>query len=77
MDIPSCQVAVGQVISVKEKSRALPILAEGLDLLSRREQMNWLETDPESFEGKMLALPARRDIPTQINEQMIVELSSK
>jgi small subunit ribosomal protein S4 len=77
VDIPSCQVDVGQVISVKEKSRALPIVAEGLDLLSRREQMTWLETNPESFEGKMLALPARRDIPTQINEQVIVELYSK
>lgn len=77
VDIPSYHVAVGQVISVKEKSRQLPVVGEGLDLLTRREALPWLETDTEAFEGKMLALPTRQDIPVQINEQMIVELYSK
>ena len=37
----------------------------------------WLEFDPENLEGKVLALPAREDIDTQIEEHMIVELYSK
>lgn len=77
VDIPSYQVNVGQLVSVKEKSRQLPIVLEGLDLFSRREALHWLETKPEEFEAKMLALPNREDIPVQINEQMIIELYSK
>jgi small subunit ribosomal protein S4 len=74
---PSFQVSAGDIVAVKEKSRPLPIVAEGLDLLSRRQPLSWLETDPDKFEGRVLALPRREDIPVLINEQMIVELYSK
>ena len=37
----------------------------------------WLEFDPEKLEGKILALPVREDIDSQIAEHMIVELYSK
>ena len=35
------------------------------------------EFDPEKLEGKVIALPAREDIDSQIAEHMIVELYSK
>ena len=37
----------------------------------------WLEFDPEKLEGKVLALPTREDVDSQIAEHMIVELYSK
>ena len=37
----------------------------------------WLEFTPEKLEGKIIALPARDDIDSQISEHMIVELYSK
>ena len=37
----------------------------------------WLEFAPEKLEGKIIALPARDDIDSQISEHMIVELYSK
>ena len=37
----------------------------------------WLEFNPEKLEGKILSLPARDDIDSQISEHMIVELYSK
>ena len=37
----------------------------------------WLEFNPEKLEGKIIALPARDDIDSQISEHMIVELYSK
>ena len=37
----------------------------------------WLEFNPEKLEGKILSLPARDDIDSQIAEHMIVELYSK
>ena len=37
----------------------------------------WVEFDREKLEGKVLALPTREDIDSQIAEHMIVELYSK
>ena len=37
----------------------------------------WLEFNPESLTGKILALPQRDDIDAQIAEHLIVELYSK
>ena len=37
----------------------------------------WLEFDPEKLEGKVLSLPTREDVDSQIAEHMIVELYSK
>jgi small subunit ribosomal protein S4 len=37
----------------------------------------WLDFNPEKLEGKIIALPKREDIDTQIAEHMIVELYSK
>jgi small subunit ribosomal protein S4 len=37
----------------------------------------WLEWDGSEMIGKLVAVPAREDIPENINEQLIVELYSK
>ena len=60
-----------------ERARQLPIVVQSLEAQTRRQPVHWLETNAETFEGRLLALPARGDIPVQINEQMIVELYSK
>ena len=39
--------------------------------------VKWVEFDREKLEGKVLALPTREDIDSQIAEHMIVELYSK
>ncbi|NUP90217.1 MAG: 30S ribosomal protein S4 [Candidatus Sumerlaeia bacterium] len=77
VDIPSFLVGAGDVVTIKEKSRELPVVLEGLDLASRRPALNWLRTDPDKREGVVISLPTREDIPVPINEQMIVELYSK
>ncbi len=41
------------------------------------KKYNWLEWDGKEFEGKLINLPPREDIPENINEQLIVELYSK
>ena len=37
----------------------------------------WLEFNPETLEGKILANPQREDIDSNIAEHMIIELYSK
>ena len=77
VDIASYQVKVGDVIAVKESKKSTPYF-EALKNSAKSSKMpKWLDFDTEKLEGKILALPTREDIDSQINEQMIVELYSK
>lgn len=77
VNIPSYLVDVGQTIAVRERSRQLRIITESLEAHSRRQPLHWLETNPETFSGRLLALPQREDIQLPVKERMIVELYSK
>ena len=75
--IPSLQVRVGDEVSMPEKSRKIPVLAEAQEVIARRGCPAWLEVDGAAFKGVIKALPQRDDIQTPINESLIVELYSK
>ena len=75
--IPSLQVRVGDEVSVPEKSRKIPVLADAQEVIARRGCPAWLEVDGAAFKGVIKALPQRDDIQTPINESLIVELYSK
>ena len=74
---PSIQVRVGQVVSVREKSRRVERIASALEALEGRAIPQWLEMDKEAFAGTVTGLPAREDITLPIEEQLIVELYSR
>jgi small subunit ribosomal protein S4 len=76
-DIPSQQVKVGDVVTVPEKYRKVPVLVDAASAIARRGTPSWLETDGAAFKGMVKALPQREDIQTPINENLIVELYSK
>lgn len=76
VNIPSYIVKVGDVIAVKE-NRKKDKYFEQIKTMKVGNMPKWLEFDPEKLEGKILALPARDDIDSQIAEHMIVELYSK
>ena len=77
VNIPSFQVAPGQVITVREKSKSLPSVLHALDLAGGRAMPSWLEFDRAALKGKVLSIPRRDDVSFPIQEQMIVELYSK
>ena len=66
----------GDVIAVRENKKKNKYF-EQIKTMKVVNMPKWLEFDPENLEGKVLALPAREDIDTQIEEHMIVELYSK
>jgi small subunit ribosomal protein S4 len=77
VDIASYQVKVGDVITVKENKQDNKYFAQ---LKATERTVNvpkWLALDADKLEGKVIALPARDDIDSQIAEHMIVELYSK
>ena len=74
--VPSYIVKVGDVIAVKENRKNNKFF-EQLKGAKIGNLVKWLEFDPEKLEGKVLALPTREDVDSQIAEHMIVELYSK
>jgi small subunit ribosomal protein S4 len=77
VSIPSYRVAKGQVISIKERSRANEQIKASVETARARGVPAWLDLTPESFSGKVVELPKREDIKLPIQEQLIVELYSK
>lgn len=77
VDIPSYQVAPGEKISVKEKSRDMPLILGAIESRGKEGTLPWLEVDFKSQTGRMLELPSRDTIPIAAEEQLIVELYSK
>ncbi len=74
-DIPSIRVKPGQVISVKEKSRGLAIIAEALEAQVVRQA--YVEYDENKMEAKYLRLPEREEILPDIKENLIVEFYNR
>ncbi len=77
VNIPSYQVAIGQELAVRERSRKQPTIHRALDLSGGRSVPPWLELDRENLKGRVVSLPKREDVGFPIQEQMIVELYSK
>ena len=75
VNIPSFSLKPGDIVSVREKSKSLECITNSLSL--NRDVVEWLEWNPDSFNGKFLNLPERNQIPENIQEQLIVELYSK
>jgi small subunit ribosomal protein S4 len=77
VNIPSFQVSVGDVITLKEKSRKNEVIVDNLEGVARRGLPAWLELDPTNFQATVKALPTREEVTMPIQEQLIVELYSK
>ena len=76
-DVSSFTTKVGDVITIKEKSRQIPVIQSALEAAEGRGVPNWLELDGAAFQGKVLALPTKQDIEVLVNEQIVVELYSR
>ena len=75
LNIPSCELKPGDIISVRERSKSLEIITDAL--ASRSSQFSWMEWDQNLMTGKFMNYPDRAEIPENIKEQLIVELYSK
>ena len=73
-NIPSCLVKQGDVVAVRERSKSLEVIQNSV---ASAAKYSWLEFDAKTLTGKFLNVPARAEIPENINEQLIVDLYSK
>ncbi len=77
VNIPSFQVSVDDVISVREKAKKQARIKASLELAEQKEKPTWLEVDSAKMEGVFKRVPERSDLSADINEHLIVELYSK
>ncbi len=77
VNIPSYQVKAGDVVSVAEASKAQLRIKAALAAAEQRGFPEWLEVDVKAFTGTFKSKPQRDDLPSTINESLVVELYSK
>ena len=71
----SFMVKVGDVIAIKENKRDKEMFKalKGMKVVMPK----WLEFNPDTLTGKILALPKREDVDMNISEHLIIELYSR
>ncbi|MDE0261751.1 MAG: 30S ribosomal protein S4 [Bryobacterales bacterium] len=78
VDIPSYQVADGDVVEIRERSREHGGIRLALEAPVSPSLPAWLERVSDGLRGRVLAAPSKEDLEnTQINAQLIVELYSR
>lgn len=77
VNIPSYQVKVNDAVAVCEKSRSSTKFKTLLEENGKKPMPKWIDKAAESFEGRIVAMPARDDIDYEVAEHMIVEFYSK
>jgi len=77
VNIPSYQIQLDDVVTVREKSKTQLRIKSALALASQRADVEWIDVDSEKLEGVFKRNPDREELPAEINENFIVELYSK
>ncbi len=75
-NVPSLQVKPGMSISVREKSRKVPMIAEGAEN-PPAALPEYLERAPRSFEGRMTATPNSETIPFKADTAGVIGFYSR
>ena len=75
VDIPSYHVEVGQVISVREKSKNIVTIKEAVEATIGRPA--FVSFDDEKLEGSLTRLPERDEMTPDVDESFVVEFYNK
>lgn len=77
LDIPSALLRPGDEITVRPQSRDMLHFQERMAEVQAQRIPGWLQLDPATMTGRVLAVPSRQEIDTPLNEQLIVEYYSR
>ena len=77
MNIPSYAVTVEDVIAIRDRSKKQLRIQAALELSATRAPVEWMAVDADKMEGVFTRTPDRGELPSEINENLIVELYSK
>ena len=78
VNLASYQVKAGDNIQLSERAQKHLNVTEALNLSQQMDLIpGWCEVDAKKFSGVFKSVPDRADLPSDINEALIVELYSK
>lgn len=77
VNIASFQVKEGDVVAIRQKAKEQLRIKSALELAAQRSEIDWVSVDQSKLEGQFTRKPEREDLPSEINENLIVELYSK
>ena len=74
---PSAMLRVGDVVSVKEKSKSAVRVLEARERAQSKTIPSWVSTNLGTLEARIVGLPERSDIDAPVKESFIVEFYSR
>ena len=77
VNIPSYQVSPSDEIRIRDKAKTQLRIQEALNVAEQYGMPDWVEVDVKKMVGVLKAVPERSELPSEINEQLVVELYSK
>ncbi|MCC6533848.1 MAG: 30S ribosomal protein S4 [Burkholderiales bacterium] len=77
VNIPSFQCKPGDVVEVAEPAKAQLRVKAAVEAAEGRGFSEWVEVDAKGLKGTFKSRPQRSDLPSTINESLVVELYSK
>jgi len=77
VDVPSYNCRPGDVIQLLDKTKLQLRTKAALDAAESRGFPGWLEVDAKGGKGIFKNDPVRQDLPSSINEALVVELYSR
>jgi len=77
INIPSYQVKIGDIISIKEKSKSSKLFANLTEQIKKIEAVDWLAIDATKNEIKVVDKPSMEKIKGEFDPKLVVEFYSK
>ena len=77
VNIASYRVLENDIVSIREKSKTQLRIQAALQISGQRTSIDWVEVDTNAMSGTLKRYPDRSELPSEINENLIVELYSK
>jgi small subunit ribosomal protein S4 len=77
VNVPSYQVRPGDMIAVAQSSRSLAPVVSAVATAGGRRLPVWLQIEGDAMRGRVVSVPARDEIDTQIQEELVVEYYSR
>jgi len=77
VNIPSYQVKPGDTVEIASKAKEQLRIKAAAEATESRGIPEWLQVDTKGLKGTYKSMPTRTDLPSTINESLIIELYSK
>ncbi len=77
VNIPSYRVKVGDVVELSAKAKTQLRVKAALEAAVSRGFPEWLSVDTKAGKGTYKSVPERSELPSTINESLVIELYSK